>query len=697
MTLLFLSLLYLLVIAGVGALLTTRWIPFPWLLLTLIALAGGIMADLKGKHLFHPRMNRILLLLGVLSTVLDFLWVSRHPFITVLDLMLYLISIRALSPKANRDLIQMIALAFFCLLGSAALTTDLIYGAFFLCFSFLLPWALLMVSIKAELEGERDLLRGRVAVPGALVLPPGFAQILTTGLVTRMILAIGISLLMTFLFFSLFPRFTIGQLAGKLNLTEPLVGFTPEIRLGELGKILSDPTPVARVQLPHPPKDELYLRGIALDHFDGTNWKRTVKKSHRLYSSEGRFQLLDSPLPKKEATVYLEDTGTRILFGIPWTSQITLPLHFLEVSEDEVFTAQGIFYPFRYNLEFIPEYFRPYPWENLKRLDPVPAHLKLYLDLPPRELLPVQIFAHEHEPTGKWIPEVLEEFFRYRYTLDLVPSATPLHTFFARREGHCELFATALALMLRASGIPSRIVAGFRGGEFIEDQGYYLVRQRNAHSWVEVWVEGHGWIPLDPTPPAPIPASWLARFREGVQRTLEWLRFFWLEYIVDYNLRTQKELLEGSRERVIRLKKRMSLEFQWGKLRQYARGKGIVVVAGVVFLSTLILFFFLGVRWSPFTSNLKTHPLHPLVQKLERVLGPKPPAIPLNLWVEQSTLSPELKEHFAALYEEYARIYYREASPPPQRHFTPFRPWIRSFLHKLKEERKRGRSPLGKL
>ena len=116
----------------------------------------------------------------------------------------------------------------------------------------------------------------------------------------------------------------------------------------------------------------------------------------------------------------------------------------------------------------------------------------------------------------------------------------PLSFFlFERKQGHCEYFASAMAVMLRTIGIPSRVVNGFRGGEFNSLTGSYIVRARDAHSWVEAYFPGQGWIGFDPTPPDPKPSasSW-----DRAQMYLDAMREFWREWIINYDFGHQVTL-----------------------------------------------------------------------------------------------------------------------------------------------------------
>ena len=92
----------------------------------------------------------------------------------------------------------------------------------------------------------------------------------------------------------------------------------------------------------------------------------------------------------------------------------------------------------------------------------------------------------------------------YAYTLDLsgTHGEDPLADFlFVRRAGHCEYFASAMTVLLRAEGIPARYVTGFSPGEYNDVGGDYIIRESDAHAWVEVYFPGYGWITFDPTPP----------------------------------------------------------------------------------------------------------------------------------------------------------------------------------------------------
>jgi hypothetical protein len=139
---------------------------------------------------------------------------------------------------------------------------------------------------------------------------------------------------------------------------------------------------------------------------------------------------------------------------------------------------------------------------------------------------------------------------RFTYSLNQpeLHGQVPIEAFlFTEKRGHCEYFATALALMLRAVGIPSRNVTGFVGGEYNQFGGYYGLRQSDAHSWVEALTNDRGWIILDPTP-ASSERFIRAGLFSGVNAAIDALRAYWITRVVGYDLRTQIRALRRMSE-----------------------------------------------------------------------------------------------------------------------------------------------------
>src|SRR5690606_29937901 len=143
----------------------------------------------------------------------------------------------------------------------------------------------------------------------------------------------------------------------------------------------------------------------------------------------------------------------------------------------------------------------------------------------------------------------IERYLRtFGYTRDLPATraeTTLEHFLFERREGHCEYFSTAMVVLLRAVGIHARNVNGFMGGQWSQFGDYLVVTQNEAHSWVEVWFPGYGWVTFDPTPPggpgteAATSWMWPGRiFFDGLQHR-------WNKWVLDYDMDSQLGIFSG--------------------------------------------------------------------------------------------------------------------------------------------------------
>lgn len=637
----------------------------PLLMLSVaVLLLIGVRADSNGKHWLKPSWNRQLLFVGVAIAIADWRLGSRVWFLSIVLLLLYVGVVRALSPKANRDLQQMLGLGFLQLLAASVLTVDLAYGFFFLTFFILIPWAFLAVAIKAELDGEHDMLRGAVASAGAIETPFGAERMLSRGALLSMLLALGMTMAITVAFFAAFPRLSTGMISGRIGLSANVSGFSESVKLGGSGSILEDSSPAARLVavVGDVDPDQLYLRGIALDVYDGEGW-RSSSETRRVRAHNGRMELR-SPVDRadlRSLRIILEDLGTNLLLlpQLPFWLDTPAPQYDIDARAGVVRVPnfQG---GFRYEVRYDPDlYWREVDWRS------VVAHpnlgqdqaLMALLALPDAALLPAEIFRHRDDATLAWLPQQLAEFANYNYSLELPDHERPLFDFFERRAGHCEMFATALTLMLRAAGVPAVLVNGFRGAETMDD--YFLVRQRNAHTWVEVIHPQLGslGIPLDPTPPLPPVTNFWQQSQEIWQRGVDRLMFFWMDRVVSYDMQTQVEMLESGKDAAAEL--RVAFRAQRDALRRWlqALGAQVFAIAGVV-VAALFLWLFLrlwrrGQRQER-QQGFRRPPawLRGVVSALEKRHGRRPLHQPLADWAKSQPLSPDQRQ-FLQRYETW--------------------------------------------
>lgn len=342
-----------------------------------------------------------------------------------------------------------------------------------------------------------------------------------------------LSLAITVGIFFATPRVEAGLL-GRSNAPINTTGVPDSVQLQSGTTIIEDLTPVLRAEFPDEPEGKtnvfpLYWRITALSKFDGSGWQRAgIERSGEDVNVGARRQnwYSDSYSLQRRARegerlvhqiIYMDDVPTR---GVPVLDlvqkvEITGRPRSTKIDWDD----GGDF-----TVTLAREGARQLHYEAWSAVDdPLPEALRQasgdydlaegdFELLTAHDLLPEtaglarQITAAAATNYDKVI--ALRDYLsgnRYRYSLTLppLPREFAVDAFINDvRVGHCELFATALALMTRAVGIPARVVSGFKGGDYDPSDGSYIVRNAMAHLWVEVLFPGNGWVKFDPSPAA---------------------------------------------------------------------------------------------------------------------------------------------------------------------------------------------------
>jgi hypothetical protein len=231
------------------------------------------------------------------------------------------------------------------------------------------------------------------------------------------------------------------------------------------------------------------------------------------------------------------------------------------------------------------------------------------------------------------IQQHLLENYRYSLEADTATLSHPLEEFlFTRKTGYCEHYATAMVVMLRIIGIPARLVTGFLATEWNEYGGYFTVRQRDAHAWVEVYFPHSGWITMDPTPPISVPAG-TSRW-ESIRRFEESLRLQWDRLFIRYSAKDQLAVVHGVREGSDVLREKISrwvssltgsIGQAFNQLTQITRTfrPGMLeLVTGVIVVGLALLLLMLRDRIGLWASTHLTtsHPQLAIVQLYTRML-----------------------------------------------------------------------------
>jgi protein-glutamine gamma-glutamyltransferase len=476
----------------------------------------------------------------------------------------------SISRLANRrtaaDYQQIAMLSFIQLIAATVLTTDLGYAGVFVAFAVVTPWVLTFAHLRREIErnypAESDVDGGndvRRVLASRRIVDPSF--LVWTALLSLPMLAMTVAL------FAVFPRIGLGMLNLGSNRTEHVSGFGNNVELGGFGLIRNDPTVVVRVSTPvkldsMTARRILRLRGTAFDHYDGKTWTRSEGESVRM-APLGEYYPLQRMEHEGDLTLrlILDRLDEPVLFVPAGAVGLRVPQRGLPRGPRErmlIERAHGFDIRYTSSEELGVVYEAVISPRAAEHDVPVDRELDdaRYLQLPSGHerlyTLARELTANISEPAKKAqrLLSYLRNEKRYAYSLQLADTRgkAPLEAFvFDNKRGHCEYFSSALAIMLRAVGIPARNVTGFAGGEFNTYGGYYAVRQADAHSWVEALLPGRGWVMMDPTPASRDAFSFSSVFDQA-RAMVDAARAYWMTRVVSYDLRAQVRAVRNLRD-----------------------------------------------------------------------------------------------------------------------------------------------------
>lgn len=547
-----------------------------------LALAFGVVLviawKLEGtKWQLSERVGLVVVLLSLPLFYLDWQFLSggaasEKVGVSALGhLILFLSAVKLLQVKADRDWVFLYLISFFEVILAAGLSLS---PLFLLTLSL---YALFALSTVMAFEIKKARRSVKIAETRLLVAPDstlfrrlrkrsvhtphGEARRLPLVSLSLMLMIFGLALPL----FLIVPRTGANALARTGESSTGFVGFSDSVTLGDVGRLQQSDQLVMRVRVEDTQPDanrKLRWRGVALDFYNGRGWQRTGDRYalERLNNERGFFQLgTTGDLQRLTTqTFYVEAIDTPVLFAAPRVVALQGAIPYLSRDTEGALSTRP-HYQDRISYKVYSDTEEP-DKETLSRtalgnVRYYPAAISRYLQLPagvdPRisrlasEMITKAGALNQYD-AARAIEERLQHDFGY--TLELKASgADPLADFlFNVREGHCEYFSTAMAVMLRTQGIPARVVNGFQRGEYNEAAGVYTVTQRDAHSWVEVYFpEASRWVTFDPTPLAGRPASvrtgikgWLSKYAEAVE-------MLWIQYVVGYDNQEQRSLAKS--------------------------------------------------------------------------------------------------------------------------------------------------------
>ncbi|MDQ0068767.1 transglutaminase-like putative cysteine protease [Variovorax boronicumulans] len=394
-------------------------------------------------------------------------------------LIVILLALKTLELRARRDAFVVFFLGFFAMLTNFFYSQSLL-TAFTMLLALL---GLLTALVNAHMPvGKPSLLQaartaGWMALAGAPIM-----------------LAL----------FLLFPRFAplwgtpSDAMAGRMGLSNTM-------RVGTIAELALDDSIAARIKFEgdrSPPQSQLYFRGPVLGQFDGREWS-ALPTWARGGQGSANLRVTGEPV-RYEVTLEPSNRPWLLTLDAAQKAPEAPGLEVMGTPDLQWLSSRPVTDLLRYRAESYPQ-FQSGPVRRMS------GQLQAYLALPPGTNPRTAALAAEmrNDPAlaGAAAPALVQAALRrlrtggYTYTLEpgVYGNDTADEFWFDRKEGFCEHIASAFVVLMRNLGIPSRIVTGYQGGELNSIDNYWIVRQRDAHAWAEVWQEGAGWVRVDPT------------------------------------------------------------------------------------------------------------------------------------------------------------------------------------------------------
>jgi transglutaminase-like putative cysteine protease len=507
----------------------------------------------EADYALSPRTVTRLSVFYIFFYALDFLIFSAGPslmdsmLVATVHLVLFTAVVKVFSARTYRDYAYLATLSFMMMLASAILTVGTLYLA---CFTFYLLFSIstfISYEIKRSAESAARTPEGPFRTPGQN--RSAIERALSTATVG---LALGIVLLATILFFVI-PRYRTGYFTSLGMEAQNITGFSASVNLGDIRKILRSNLVVMRVMVEGGPRQfqGVKWRGVGLTSFDGQHWYNDNTDQVPLPPASFQRYVLPHwdgwqnrrPRPLRYRAL-LSPISTDVLFVAAVPREVTGRVRAITLDQTDSLHYPGHSYvPLSY--EALSDIGLPSP-DELRRAstDYPPEIRRVYIPLPdfdPRVAeLARQVTASASNNYDRAV--AIETYLRSNFTYSLDPTGIepddPIASFlFKAKAGYCEYFAAAMAVMLRSLEIPARLVNGFQTGTYNRVGKDFIVRGRDAHSWVEAYFPPYGWIAFDPTPADPNPV-----LPGAFDEYLDAVALFWDEWIINYDFAHQVRL-----------------------------------------------------------------------------------------------------------------------------------------------------------
>lgn len=499
--------------------------------LTTVALPAAIVFAVIGGSRGWQLKDRPALIVSLGCFLFYALQFSRHNVAApAANLLAMLLAIRLAGDKSPRNVLQSILLALFCLAASTLFDLSPGFLFYLALLVLILAASLVLLTFRSTQPAFRPTTRELRAIVGVALLQPLVALPLIV------------------LLFFILPRTQFPLWQGISMVGNDRTGISDTVQPGDKNSVTDSKVTVFRAEMPPLPADDLYWRVTVLNGIEGDRWiqrpappetQRPLRGGrdlrYTIFLEPGRYRHL--PALNFPQSIY----GAR---GGPSQERL-LPAYALTGGRRsyEVVSRTGG---------------AAIPAERIDRS----FYTRLPETVPPRLLELSRAVALREKSDVRRLQLLQEAFIELKLAYasqDLPTGADAMERFlFREKRGHCELFATAFATALRAAGVPARLVGGYAGGTYNELAGYYAVTEDRAHLWVEAWVEGSGWVTVDPSRFA---GNYSAAERASgsplanrVRILADTLNFYWNRAVITYDLESQLAAMSRAGEQLRDLK-----------------------------------------------------------------------------------------------------------------------------------------------
>lgn len=515
---------------------------------SLLLMAASVVAWFFAKKQSHERLWEIASLLYLAFFLFDIFRFSATLAPALVHLFVFILINKLFNLRTTRDYYQLYLLTFLCMLAASSLNIEIEMFYLILIYIVLFLWNMVAMTLLREWQRQES----EAFFPFSLFHPYLWVGVLISA-VLAFAFALGI--------FFILPRIQLGFFGNmKSQKLQHVSGFSQNVNLGDISSI-GDNTGLAmrvRVTWSEPIKGyHFYWRGMAFDHYDGKSWSTAIQGTRFLsedsfsYFYNGNYGADPRLLVKQE--FYLEPIDTRVIFGQDKIVRIHGP--FSAITRDANQTLTGLTRLTHYE---VYSKINEFSTARVAKEEPLPGNIKIYyLQLPPLSnefrALSASLAARSHDTVDRILAVKNYLTANYTYSARSLPQdeTDPISEFlFRNKSGSCEYFATSMVLLLRDMGVPARLATGYAEGEYNDLGDFYMVRQTDAHAWVEVFLNGQ-WRLVDPSPLS----QEATRSFFNLGKLLASVSFFWDRYILIFSAQDQLDTISAAQDRYYQIRK----------------------------------------------------------------------------------------------------------------------------------------------